>query len=364
MRIGLIGGGNISATHALAASAIFGVEIVAIYGENQHKVDRLSSEYGARACRDLGAFLSFRPMDMVIIGSPSGLHAEQGMLAAQHGLHVLVEKPIAVSSEQSAALIAACEKANVKLGVIFQDRFKPEIRRLRNLIREGTLGRILLTDARMKWYRPPDYYSQSRWRGTWRLDGGGALINQGSHTVDLLLWLLGDVARVQARTATLLHSIETEDTALALLEFTGGALATLLATTAAYPGYSRRIEITGTEGTVVLENDVIVAADLRAPSVTLSNEAQNANPSPSSPVISDARGHQSAIEDFIRAVQQNALPECDGKEAQRSLALIEEIYRASANTIVGAFSQPMSFMEQPGPRDKDLLGTEYDSEEI
>jgi predicted dehydrogenase len=338
MKIGLIGGGNISATHALVASAIFGVEIVAIYGENQHKVDRLSSEYGARACRDLGAFLSFRPMDMVIIGSPSGLHAEQGILAAQQGLHVLVEKPIAVSSEQSGALIAACEKAKVKLGVIFQDRFKPEIRRLRNLIREGTLGRILLADARMKWYRPPDYYSQSCWRGTWRLDGGGALINQGSHTVDLLLWLLGDVARVQARTATLLHSIETEDTALALLEFTGGALATLLATTAAYPGYSRRIEITGTEGTVILENDVIVAADLRAPSATLSNAAPSRNPSPSSPVISDARGHQSAIEDFMRAVEQNALPECDGKEAQRSLALIEEIYRASANKVAGAFS--------------------------
>jgi predicted dehydrogenase len=340
MRIGLIGGGNISATHAQAASAISGVEIVAIYGENQHKVDRLSREHGARAYADLGAFLSCRPMDMVIIGSPSGLHAEQGMLAAQQGLHVLVEKPIAISSEQSAALIAACEKAKVKLGVIFQDRFKPEIRRLRKLIREGTLGRILLADARMKWYRPPDYYSQSRWRGTWRLDGGGALINQGSHTVDLLLWLLGDVSRVQAKTATLLHSIETEDTALALLEFTGGALATLLATTAAYPGYSRRIEITGTEGTVILENDVIVAADLRAPSVTLSksNEAQNRNPSPSSPVISDARGHQSAIEDFIRAVEQNALPECDGKEAERGLALIEEIYRASGNAVVKAFS--------------------------
>jgi len=338
MRIGLIGGGNISATHAQAASTISGVELVAIYGENQHKVDRLSREYGARAYPDLGAFLSFRPMDMVIIGSPSGLHAEQGILVAQQGLHVLVEKPIAVSGQQSAALVGACKKANIKLGVIFQDRFKPEIRRLRDLIREGTLGRILLADARMKWYRPPDYYSQSRWRGTWRLDGGGALINQGSHTVDLLLWLLGDVARVQARTATLLHSIETEDTALALLEFTGGALATLVATTAAYPGYSRRIEITGTEGTVILENDLIVAAELHALSATLSNEALTRNPSPSSPVISDTRGHQSAIEDFIRAVEHNALPECDGKEAQRSLALIEEIYRASANTVAGALS--------------------------
>ena len=162
-------------------------------------------------------------------------------------------------------------------------------------------------------------------------------MNQGSHTVDLLLWLLGDVTCVQARTATLLHSIETEDTALALLEFNEGALGTLLATTAAYPGYSRRIEITGTEGTVILENDVIVAADLRVPSATTCTEAPDRNPSPSSPVVSDARGHQSAIEDFIRAIEQETLPECDGKEAQRSLALIEEIYGVSSNGVVETF---------------------------
>jgi UDP-N-acetyl-2-amino-2-deoxyglucuronate dehydrogenase len=339
MRIGLIGGGNISATHARAASAIPGVEIAAVYGENQDKVNQLCWEFGARAHKDLASFLAHRPMDMVIIGSPSGLHAKQGILAAQQGLHVLVEKPIAVSLEQSAALVGACERAKVKLGVIFQDRFKPQIRRLKRFIQEGRLGRILLADARIKWYRPPEYYSLSRWRGTWQLDGGGALMNQGVHTVDLLLWLLGDVARVQARTATLLHSIETEDTALALLEFTGGALATLLATTAAYPGYSRRIEITGTEGTVILENDMIIAADLHAPSRTLSNEAApDRNPSSSSPVVSDARGHQTAIEDFIAAIEQNTLPECDGKEAQRSLALIEEIYRTAADTVVGEFS--------------------------
>jgi predicted dehydrogenase len=163
-------------------------------------------------------------------------------------------------------------------------------------------------------------------------------MNQGVHTVDLLLWLLGNVTCVQARTATLLHSIETEDTALALLQFSEGALGTLVATTAAYPGYSRRIEITGTEGTVILENDAIVAADLRVPSATTSTEAPDRNPSSSSPVVSDVRGHQSAIEDFIRAIEQDRLPECDGNEAQRSLALIEEIYRVSANAVVETFS--------------------------
>lgn len=335
MRIGLIGGGNISTTHAQAASAISGVEVVAVYGANREKVNRLGRDLGATAYEDFEAFLAHRPMEMVIVGSPSGLHAKQGILAAQQGLHVLVEKPIAISVDQSAELIAACEKAKVKLGVIFQDRFKPHTRRLKQLIEEGTLGRILLADARVKWYRPPDYYGKSRWRGRWELDGGGALMNQGVHTIDLLLWLLGDVARVQAWTATLLHSIETEDTALALLEFARGTLATLLATTAAYPGYLRRLEITGSEGTLIFENDVILAADLRSQPADLTDTGTpDRNRSASSPVVSDMRGHQSAIEDFIRAVEQNKRPACDGYEAQRSVALIERIYQASTETVV------------------------------
>lgn len=335
MRIGLTGGGNISTTHARAASAISGVEVVAVYGENPERVSQLSQECGAAAYQDFEAFLAHRPMDMVIIGSPSGLHARQGILAAQQGLHVLVEKPLAISVEQSSALIAACEKAKVKLAVIFQDRFKPQIRRLKQLIDDEALGRILLADGRVKWFRPSDYYGNSRWRGVWELDGGGALMNQGVHTVDLLLWLLGDVARVQTLIATLLHSIETEDTAVALLEFSRGTLATLLATTAAYPGYSRRVEITGTEGTVILENDVIVAADLRSPRADLdNNERPDQNQSSSSPVVSDFRGHQSVIEDFIGAVEQDRKPACDGHEGQRSVALIEKIYQASRAKVV------------------------------
>src|SRR5215471_1309828 len=335
MRIGLIGGGNISITHAWAVSAISGAEVVAVYGANHEKVGQLSREHGAVAYQDFGKFLAHRPMEIVIIGSPSGLHSKQGISAAQKGLHVLVEKPIAISVEQSAALITACEKANVKLAVIFQDHFKPHIRLLKQVIEDGALGRILLADARVKWYRPPDYYGKSRWRGTWDLDGGGALMNQGVHTVDLLLWLLGDVERVQAMTATLLHSIETEDTALALLEFARGTLATLLATTAAYPGYARRVEITGTEGTVVLENDIIHAADLRGPLEGLANNgASDRNPSASSPVVNDFRGHQSAIEDFVNAVRQDRRPACDGNEALRSVALIEKIYQVSAGTAV------------------------------
>jgi len=190
MKIGLIGGGNISNTHARAAHAIAGVEIAAVYGANKNKVDQLSRDYGAKGYSDFEAFLAYPPMEMVIIGGPSGLHASQGIAAAHHGLHVLVEKPIDISTEHVDALIAECRKAEVKLGVIFQDRFKQDICRLRQFIQDGALGRPLLADARVKWYRPPEYYRDSRWRGTWALDGGGALMNQGVHTVDLLLWLM------------------------------------------------------------------------------------------------------------------------------------------------------------------------------
>jgi predicted dehydrogenase len=274
-------------------------------------------------------------MDLVIIGSPSGLHAEHGIAAAGRGLHVLTEKPIDISTPRADALIAAAEEANVKLGLLFQDRTKPHVRQLKSWLEQGVLGKPLFVDARVKCYRPPEYYANSRWRGTFALDGGGALINQGIHTVDLLLYLLGDVTRVHARTATLLHKIEAEDTAVAILEFASGVLGTLHATTAAYPGYPRRVEITGTEGTVIFEHDRIIAASMRnAPDLLakLSDATPDQNQSATSAAVSDFRGHQALLEDFLQAIEANRAPLCDGREARRSLALVETIYESARNT--------------------------------
>jgi len=328
--IGLIGGGNITETHARAARAIPGVEISAIHGTNAEKIARLCREHGGTPYQDFDAFLDHRPMDLVIIGSPSGLHAAQGVAAARHGLHVLTEKPIEISTARADTLIDAAKNSNVQLGVIFQDRMKPHIRQLKSWLDQGLLGRPLIVNARVKWYRPPEYYFNSHWRGTLALDGGGALINQGIHTVDLLLWLLGDVLRVQARTGTLLHKIEAEDTAAAILEFSSGALGILHATTAAYPGYPRRVEISGTEGTVILEHDRIIAANLRnSPASATEPAALDQNQSASSAAVTDFRGHQAVLEDFLQAIQHNRAPACDGPEGRRSVALIEAIYRAA-----------------------------------
>jgi predicted dehydrogenase len=327
--IGLIGGGNITETHARAARAIPGVQIAAIHGTNAEKIARLCRECGGTPYLDFDAFLKHRPMDVVIIGSPSGLHATQGIAAARHSLHVLTEKPIEISTARADALIEAAKQSSVQLGVIFQDRMKLHIRQLKTWLDQGLLGKLLFVDAKVKWYRPPEYYANSHWRGTLALDGGGALINQGVHTVDLLLWLLGDVVRVQARTATQLHKIEAEDTAVAILEFAGGALGIFHATTAGYPGYPRRVEISGSEGTVILEHDRIIAANFRNTPAAAESAARDENQSASTAVVSDFRGHQAVLEDFLQAIQYNRAPACDGLEGRRSIALIEAIYRAA-----------------------------------
>lgn len=330
MNVGLVGGGSISDTHARAARSIPGVEITAVYGQNRTKADRLAQLYGGTPFDDFNRFLSHRPMDLVAIGSPSGLHAEHGIAAARHGLHVIVEKPLDVTTAKGDALIQAADRAGVKLGVFFQDRLKPDVRRMKSLMDQGRLGSPVLASARVKWHRGPEYYAASRWRGTFALDGGGALINQAIHTVDLLLWLFGDVRRLYGRTATRVHAIEAEDTAVAALEFESGALGVLEAATSVYPGYARRLELTGTNGTLLLDHDRLASADLRDGTAAESplppvSDQENVT----SPTVSDPTPHRRVLEDFINAIDTGATPVCDGREGRRSLALVEAVYESA-----------------------------------
>jgi UDP-N-acetyl-2-amino-2-deoxyglucuronate dehydrogenase len=161
------------------------------------------------------------------------------------------------------------------------------------------------------------------------LDGGGALINQAVHTLDLMMWIFGEVASVQAASRTALHTIEAEDTLTAMLQFANGALGVLQATTSTFPGYPRRLELTGSEGTLIIEQDRLLAADLKTPSDDLLRGAEaDGNPSSSSPVVSDARGHQAVLQDFLDAIRTGGEPRCDGKQGRRSLALVQAIYAA------------------------------------
>ena len=328
MHIGILGAGNISDTHARAAAAIPGMAVAAVFGGNPEKTAALAARHRAQPYRDLESFLAHRPMDVVAIGSPSGLHAQQALAALRSGLHVIVEKPLDIRTDRIDELIAAADAARLTVAVFFQDRLKPALVDLKAALRDGRLGSPILASGRVKWYRPPEYYSQSRWRGTWALDGGGALMNQGIHTVDLLLWLLGPVARVRAATSTRLHGIEVEDTAAAILEFENGALGVIEAATSIYPGYARRVEVTGTEGTMVIEDDRVVRTDLR----TLSGNSAAApatTESAASPVVSDASAHQRIIEDFIRAVETGTPLACDAREGRKSVAVVQAVYEAA-----------------------------------
>jgi predicted dehydrogenase len=336
VHIGLIGAGNISGTHARAIAEIPGAHVAAVFGPTRERATALAMQHGATPYESLDAFLRHKPMDMVAIGSPSGLHGEHGLAAARQGLHVLVEKPIETTTPRVDALIAGAKEAGITLGVIFQDRVKPDIVRLKARVDEGAIGKPILASARVKWYRPPEYYRDSKWRGTWTLDGGGALMNQGVHTVDLLLWLAGPVRRVFARTAAKLHAIEVEDTAVAVLEFASGAFGTLEATTSAYPGYARRLELTGSEGTAILDGDRLDLSGVRlhadASSTAVRPQSDAAPPvNASSPVVADVSAHRRVFEDFIGAVKDRRPPLCDGTAARASVAVIEAIYRSSTS---------------------------------
>jgi UDP-N-acetyl-2-amino-2-deoxyglucuronate dehydrogenase len=329
--LGILGGGNISQTHTRAALEIEGVNVAAVWGQNAERTAQLAQSAGASVYRDLDAFLSHRPMDAVLIGSPSGLHAAHGIAAASRGLHVLVEKPIDITTERADALIAACESNRVKLGVFYQDRTAPDILKLKRLIDAGELGKPILISASVRWYRPPEYYSKSRWRGTREYDGGGALMNQGIHTLDLLLWVFGDVSHVWGKAITALHEIEVEDTVVASLQFASGAIGTLEAATSCYPGFSRRIEVTWSQGTVVLENDRIRSANLLTPVEDLCREQPESDDDEraASPIVSDTRGHRAIIEDFIHAIATDGEPLCGGRQARRSVQLVNAIYESS-----------------------------------
>ena len=195
-------------------------------------------------------------IQIVTIGTPSGSHLEPAVAAAKAGKHVIVEKPLEITLKRCDAIIAACKKSGVKLSTILPSRFHDGNRELKRAIDAGRFGQLTLGDAYVKWFRTQAYYDSGAWRGTWELDGGGALMNQAIHSVDLLTWLMGPVAEVQAQTATLAHErIAVEDTAVATLRFANGALGVIEASTAAFPGYLKRIEINGSEGSAVLEEE-------------------------------------------------------------------------------------------------------------
>src|SRR5258708_5532124 len=259
---GIIGCGVIAPTHASAVAALPNARLVAVADAVPEKARSFAAEHGVAWDADPGALLARPDIDVVSVCVPSGRHADIGVEAARAGKHLVMEKPLEITVEAADRLLDAAASAGVQLTVISQHRFDPGPRRLRELVDQGRLGRLILGDAVVKWYRSQGYYDSCDWRGTWAVDGGGALMNQGVHYVDLLCWIMGEVEEVTALCATQAHIIEVEDVALALLRFRSGAVGVLQATTAAYPGLPERLEVSGTGGTVIVEAGEIRVAEL------------------------------------------------------------------------------------------------------
>ncbi len=326
---GIVGGGMIGAVQAAAIEQISGAKLVAVCGRDEARTAEFAAKFGCTAYTDYERFLHHPELQIVNICTPSGTHAELGIRAAESGKHVLTEKPIETTLEKADALIAACDRAGVKLGVIFQSRFLPAVQRIKQAIDEGRLGKLMLGDALVKWYRAPEYYAPGTWRGTLKMDGGGALINQAIHTVDLLRWMMGPAESAFAMKAALRYPhIEAEDTLVGTVKFQNGALGVVQATTSAKPGFKRRLEISGERGSIILDGDAISVWAIDGEDANL-GEAEQLTDGSANPAAISNEGHRRQIEDMMHAVIENRAPMIDGREGRKSLELVVALYAAA-----------------------------------
>ena len=334
---GIIGAGVIGDFHAKAIHHIPHAKLAYLYGRNVEKTLRLAEKYGCRTCRDYTQMLEDDSLDVVTVATPSGLHYQPVLDAAKAGKHVICEKPLDISLQRIDDMIAAHQRSGTYLGCIFQNRFTAAMSPLRQAIRQGRFGTITFAGICVPWWRDEEYYADS-WHGTWELDGGGALMNQSIHMVDMLCDLLGPVESVQAYCDMLGHrDMETEDTAVAALRFQNKALGLIYGSTASYPGQPKRFEITGTEGTVIYRDDSIAlwqfAREQPEDRFILEKYGcnQSAKGGASDPSDIPFHYHQANIAAFIDAIDTGQPFELDGKEGRKAVELVLAIYESAKN---------------------------------
>ena len=342
---GIIGPGNIALIHAQALATLPGVKLRAVLGRRLEPVQALAGKFGAEAMVDADRFFSRPDIQVVVICTPSGTHADLGVRAAAAGKHVVVEKPIDVTVERARTLIDACEQHHVRLAVIFQSRFLPAVALIKRAIDRGRLGRLYVVDAYVKWFRTQAYYQAAPWRGTRALDGGGALINQAIHTVDLAQYFAGPPASVYGITDRRHHPyIEAEDTALAVVKYQGGAAGVIEATTSIFPGFSRRVEVHGEKGSIVLDGNDISVWQLSEPGEEeeelerlRAGVDRDRSDGASNPMNLDITAHRKQLEDFVAALAEGRAPAIDGREGLKALEIVRGVYRSSE------LGQPVTF---------------------
>ena len=328
IRFGILGCGLAAGFHASAIRAAEGASLAAVCDVSLPRAEAFAAEYGCAAYGDVQAFAADPEIDAVCVCTPSGYHAENAVVLLRAGKHLLIEKPLAVNEAQAKAVLDAAKESERTVGVVSQLRCCPDVRQLKELIASGALGRPVSAQLSMIYHRDEAYYKNSAWHGTLALDGGGALINQGIHGVDLLLWMLGRVKRVSAAKATLRHTIEAEDTLAALLEFESGCLCTLSAATSVAHGQPRTLTVFGTKGSAVLTEDKLTSLVTEEGGQTIEN-AESAYLSHNDPGAIPPEAHRNVIRDFCNALNEGRRPISDGVDGYNALALINAAYAAA-----------------------------------
>lgn len=339
LRFGIIGAGVIGLVHAKAITRLPDVHLAAVADRVPEKAEQLAKIYDLPAYTDIQEMIKKEELDIATICTPSGLHGEHASLAMRAGCHVIVEKPIEITLDSINNLLQVQQETGRKLAVISQHRFDESSRRLKRLIEEQALGRLVLGNATIPWWRSQAYYDSGAWRGTWALDGGGILMNQSIHSIDLLQWFMGPVKSIKAYTDTLVHEMESEDVAVIVLRFVNGALGTISATTGAYPGVTTQISICGNQGSAIIENDQLRYLQLsrdaqedagaygrNGSQMQLSSEQGRTTHDPTA-LSTDT--HALQIADMIRAIHEDGTPLVDGYAARHPVAIILGAYEAA-----------------------------------
>ncbi len=326
VRFGILGCGMIARFHASAIAELSDAVLVGVADAQPDRAKAFAKERGIAAYIDYAEMLADPTIDAVCICTPNGYHAENTLQALDAGKHVVLEKPIAITVEDAERIIDACERTKKQVTVISQLRFSEDVKRVKELVADSAFGKLAFCNLSMKYWRDPAYYTSGGWKGTKQLDGGGALMNQGVHGVDLLLYIVGDATVVSAKTQTVFHNIDVEDTAIALLEFENGCYGTLEASTCSYPGFERKIEIYGSEGCAILRENqlekLIVHGETQIDrTVVTSGTAAD-------PAAMSCEQHHLQLKNFIGAINgcENLL--VDVHEGKRAVKLIQEIYQA------------------------------------
>lgn len=331
-RFTLIGCGGIHSVHAQAIQALEEAELVAVCDAIEERARSAAEKYQCEYCLDYRELLSRQDVDAFDIVTPSGTHAAIGMDAARAGKHVVVTKPIDVTLEAIDALIGECDKNKRKLAVTYQFRSYESYLAVKQAVEEGRLGKPLMAVSTLRWYRDQAYFDDSGWRGTWKLDGGGAMMNQNVHYVDLLQWIVGEVESVAAHAATLTHKIEVEDTCAVSVRFRNGCLGTILASTSTYKGLPTTFEVHGEKGNVSIVGDRITTWQVEGEAEerqVSEREPQTAAADPLAGMSEGARAHVLQIGDFVQAVREDREPAINGREGRKAVEIVLAAYRSS-----------------------------------